>query len=258
MKRTGTNIALLFAVLLILGALWFRHNSTKKSELSLVAQVQPATSDTYNQILNDYFSASASTTASSTAPTTPLTDTDIIGRQLILDYVDLAASGKATDESVKALAEKYVGQIPSLNHGDTINIADLKTAFNNKANFQVYGDSFLKIERGYAEELNKATPTTASLAATQMSLTTGKISQAYTHAALELKGLTVPVALLPQHIQLINSYLQSAAATKAASESNTDSSKAFAGIISLNTNIDKEAALVTNIVQILKSNGVQI
>ncbi|MES2213819.1 MAG: hypothetical protein V4465_00285 [Patescibacteria group bacterium] len=253
MNRPRVYIALSISLLLIIGAGWFRYSSLHKAtQAGLIAINQDSVGSTqdYNQVITDYIT-------SSSASTTPvLSQSDMLGRELILDYVDLATSGKANDESVKALANKYLDKVPSLNQSDTIKIGDIQTTFNNKATLQTYTNSFGKIERDYANRINMASsksPST-SIDSTKFS----NISSAYHDAAIALKGLIVPIAVLPQHIKLINSYLSSAAATKALSEADKDSSSAFAGIIALKTNIDVEASLVQDIGQILTQNGIKI
>jgi len=82
------------------------------------------------------------------------------------------------------------------------------------------------------------------------------LSTAYTEAASKLKNLPVPASLVPTHLQLVNSYLSSATAMKAVSETEQDSAAAFAGLVVLNENLNKENTILTEISQILTSSGI--
>ncbi|MDB5266763.1 MAG: hypothetical protein JWN89_578 [Parcubacteria group bacterium] len=254
MNRPRVYIALCASALLIIGAIWFRYSSTHKQEtqgLVAINQENIGSAEEYNQAITDYL---ASASGTSTAPV--LSKSDVLGRELILDYVNLATSGKATDESVQALADKYLDKVPSLNQAATIKIGDIKTTFTSKASLQTYTNEFGKIERDYAARINKASgkSPSAEIDGTKFA----EIGAAYTEAAAGLKGLLVPIAVLPQHLKLINSYLSSAAAMHALSEVDKDSSSAFAGIIALKANIDAESSLVQEIGQILTQNGIKI
>lgn len=254
--RFNLALAVLMSVLLIGVSSWSRFTTTNKTQQGIVAVEQFNTNnDDYEDILQDF---STPKTASTTPVERSLSNTDLIGRQLILDYIGLAGSGQATDASVAALAEQYVISIPSINKAPTINSKDIQVVSNIKTNFQSYANEFTKIHKSYAEYINKAYVVGTNLNTLNPELYSLAItfSTAYTDTALKLKNLPVPTSLVSAHIQLVNSYLSSATAMKAISETEQDSAAAFAGLITLNENLDKENAFINAISQILTSNGI--
>ena len=255
--RLGLALALLVSTLLIGTASWYRFATTKYVQSDLVA-IQPFdTENAYSEeeILSDFLRPK---TASSTFPEGPLSNTDIIGRQLIMDYIGLAASGGTDTKSISILVDRYIESIPTLNQAATISTAELRTISNTKSNFQNYATGLTKIYKEYATQISAAyqgvgrveglNPAIYSFALTA--------SNAYAEAALKLKNLPVPASLASTHLQLVNSYYSSAAAMRAIAETERDSVSAFAGMTVLSENTDKEKVLLTEISQILTSNGI--
>ncbi len=247
--------ALVISVALIGGALWFRFVRIPPFSATLVSVSEIEQFASEEAFLNDFVGAS---TAPSVTSTTTLSNTDLIGRQLILDYVDLATSGQATEANINVLANQYVNSVPALSRATEISYADLKTVPDARNNFQNYADELIKIHRTYAEDISRAyagkvNPNILNQAMYSFVLT---FSTAYTEAALKLKGLPVPTSLAPTHLRLVNSYLSSAAAMKAVSNAEQDSATALAGLITFNENLGKEDAILNEISQILNSNGI--
>lgn len=254
--RLRLALAFLVSIALIGAASWFRLTTSENAPSNIVAVEQFGTSDVYDgNILRDFLEPKATST---TSVETTLSNTDLIGRQLILDYVGLAASGGAGPESIDALANKYIDNLPALNDTPSIGYADIKTVPNTKSNFQNYADEITKIYIEYAERISKASIggdnlNTLNPALYSFALT---FNAAYIDAALKLQNLSVPASLAPIHLQLVNSYLSSAAATKAVSETEEDSAAAFAGLVILNKNVVKEKTLINEIDRTLISNGI--
>lgn len=253
--RLRLALAFLVSIALIGVASWSRFAVAEKTPANIVAIEQPEISgDDYDEILRDFLEPKTATSTPSEKG--PLSSTDLIGRGLIMDYIGLAASGQATEASIATLANQYVTSIPALSKAQTISYSDLKKVTDTKINFQNYADELIKIHNSYAEIINgtnldaftNLNPNLYSMAST--------LGQAYIEAASKLKSLPVPTSLIQVHLQLVNSYFSSAAAMNAISGTETDSAAAFAGLITLNDNLTKEDAFLSEISQILTSNGI--
>ncbi len=249
-------MALFVSVVLVGGASWSRFAGAEKpvSDL-LTVEERAASNDYYDKLFLDSLEATATTSAASQEP---LTGTDLIGRQLILDYVDMATKGQATAANITALADRYIESIPTLNQAQTISYTELKTVSDTKANFQNYADELTKIYGTYATQISLARSRGGNLDTLNPAFYafTLAFSAAYTEVAGKLKNLPVPATLASTHLQLINNYLSSAAAMKAISETEQDSARAFAGLIAMNENVEKELAILREIERILISNGI--
>ncbi|CAN5150704.1 hypothetical protein BH11PAT3_BH11PAT3_2190 [soil metagenome] len=246
------TLSLILAVILIGGALFIRFFSSKQNSAGLVAVNQPT-------LLTDSDNGSVETVS----PTTPgvtdenstLTNSDKLGRNMLLDYVDLASSGQATDASVKALANKYVDLVPNINLAPIFNAKEVVVVSSTKENLLAYGNAMITIEKERSQAILKA-DTSGSLTDTKI-INLAQISfAAYTVAIEKLKKLSVPTPLVNSHTKLINVYLSIATSMKALSTLNKDTSSAFAGIIKLQSNLDFEQATLKEISQILTQNGV--
>jgi len=248
------RLALAFSVsILLIGvASWSRFTNVEKIQPSIVAI--ETNEGNYQDFLQDFLEPK---TVGTTTPSEPLTNTDLIGRQLIMDYIGLAAGGDASTASIDALAERYVESIPTLNNALTISYIDLRVVSNTKVNFENYstqlGNIYIKhserINRAYAEvigtDLNNAYYSAAKEA--------GMI---YENTAMELKNLPVPVSVALSHLKLVNKHLSSAAALESISETEKDPMTAFAGLVAVNENLDEEIVILKQIGQLLKTNGI--
>ena len=246
MNSKFTKVALLISVVLIVTALAYRFNAKNNTTSALVAlpTIVPPNSLTSPSDVNALADASAT-------PQAQLTNTDLVSRQLIGDYISLAASGKATDESVNALAEKYAGQIPSLSVSKTISITDLKAGGNSQSDYQAYGDQLKKIYTSYKDAATKA-----KASSTTGAPPTAALIKAFSQTASQLQNMPVPLELVNLHLQLVNLFLSSTAALEYMNEATTDPMTAFSGIITLNQDLDKEETVSKSIDMVLASHGV--
>lgn len=254
--RARLILAFSVSIMLIGVATWSRFASADKPPANIVAINQAEINlDDSEEVLNDFLTPK---TTVSVDPAESLSSTDLIGRQLILDYVGMAASGGAGTESIDALANKYVESISTLNNAPSISYTDLKTVSNTRANFQNYADKITKIYKAYEVDMKEAGINEENIKALDPTLysSTATFSKIYDEAATGLKNIPVPVVLLQSHTDLINTYLSSAGAMKAVSNTELDSARAFAGLVALNENIDREQGLLKEIAQILTSNGI--
>lgn len=249
-------LALSVSVLLIGVASWYRFGTTDYAQPSIAIVDQLGISaDDYKDILHDFTSPK---TSSTTPPQEPLSNTDLIGRQLIMDYVGLAGSGQATETSIISLANQYAENITVFNKAVKIGVQDIKTVSNTKANLENYSNNLAKIYVEHAEAINKAYAGEPSAnALNKMSYLFAKNASAtYANTAMKLKNLPAPLVLATTHLELVNIHLSSASAMNAIFEAEEDPITAVAGFIIVNENLDKEVAVLKEIEQILKTNEI--
>ena len=257
--RARLILAFSVSIMLIGVATWSRFAFVDKPPANIVAVTDAGSSlDDSQEVLKDFLAVKTATSTLPAASEKPVTDTDLIGRQLILDYVGLAASGGAGTESIDALANKYIESIPTLNRAPVLSYADLKTVTNTRANFQSYADKITKIYKSYEAGMKAAGLSDESNYSLNPALysSAAAFSKIYEDTATALKNMPVPGALLQSHLGLINTYLSNAEAMVAVSNTQENSAAAFAGLVALNENIDKEQESLTEITRILTSNGI--
>ncbi len=225
-------------------------------EANLIAVEPRNLSDSeYQALLADLAEPRDTTTS---APEEPTETADLIGRQFVMDYIDLASNGEAGAASIEALAEKYVESIPTLNTAPRLAYTDLKIVTNTNVNFQNYAQETAKIYEIYKAKLEETGIQDGKLDSLSPVLYSSAttISETYTEAASQLAATAVPGSMAQAHLGLINSFLSTAEAMKALSGAGRDSAKAFAGIITLNENIDKEQGFIQEIDAALASHGI--
>lgn len=256
--RFKVALAFLISIILIGGASWSRFGTPKYARPNITTVEQGGEKGIYDAEILQNFLTPKTETANTITPTTSLSDTDLIGRGLIMSYIDLATSGQATEDRITALADQYVEGIPTLNKAEILQYTDIKSVPDTQSNFQQYANNLTDIHQSYATSvkqagvgpngLNTLNPELYSFAST--------FSNAYKNAALKLKDVPVPSSLAQNHLQLLNSYLSSATAMEAVSKTEQDSASAFAGLIVLNENLNKEDVLLIEISKILTSHGI--
>src|SRR5581483_5494792 len=197
-----------------------------------------------NEDMDALLTPISTSTAIQEAPSQPkLTNTDAIGRGLIGDYLSIAASGNdINDKTLTELANKYINVIPTLIKYDQVTEVDIKIVPDSKENLENYASAILKIHSDYAAAVTGAnTSEVFSSSNTQELYSTTKVfSSAYKTAAKELEALSVPKSVSTDHLKLINSYLSSAAAMSAVSDTESDAATAFAGLMAIRSNVAKE------------------
>jgi len=235
------NIAVALAVSLVLigGATFNRFANNKTASPTLSVVNNPIESK--EELLKAYLTNTKSTTTEES-----LTGTDLVGRQLMIDYLNLASRGQADPDSLAVLVDRYVESIPTLNQKRQISYADIKIGVNSKESFQLYANKLESIYQKYsippsAEADYEFLATTAT---------------SYEGRAQELMGLTVPAKLALAHLGLVNSSLSNSSAFKAMAGAEQDPMTAMAGLSVMNSGLDKEVEILKEISQILKFNGI--
>ena len=247
-------LALSISVLLIGVASWFRFGTTEYAQPNIVAIEQLGVGEgSYEDILHDFLEPK---TASSTFPQGSLSNTDLIGRQLILDYIGLAASGQATEANITALANEYVEKIPTLHKTGKIVSQDIKALPDTKTNIKNYSDELARVYKEHAEHINAVNANNLGTSNNIYTPFAESMAIIYKGTALKLKGFYVPLSLVPLHLELVNTHLSSAAAMNSIFETEKDPVTAFAGLITMSKNLDEEVIILKEIDNFLKTNAI--
>lgn len=251
--RFRLALALSVSILIIGAASWSRLAGVEKAQPSIVAL--EADDKNYQDFLQNLLE---SKTASSTSAEEPLSNTDLIGRQLIIDYIGLATSGEAGRAGINALANTYVESIPALLKVEKIDYQDIKTTSDTKTGFENYSDGLAKIYARHADRINTAYAGKVGVFSSNGSdfSFAQDAAAAYENTALELKGLAVPLRLVPAHLRLINTHFSNAAAMRSIYNLEKDPVTASSGLLAIKENIDEESRALKEISEIMETNAI--
>ncbi len=248
--KSGISVALVLSVLLIGGASWYRFSQPTTYDGLVAIERKEMSDKQYKDMLDTFLN-----TSSSTAETENLNGTDLIGRQLILDYVGLARDGQASPENLSLLAENYVDSLPTLISAQKIYYTDLQVVANNTGNYQKYSDEMENIYQDYSSGLFNSYSERDYLSETDggaaMYL---KMAEVYQETADRMKSLAIPEEISQNHLALINLYLENAAAMSSVSKSQTDAASSFAGVVTISGNLEKEQGLLDQIEEVVIDN----
>lgn len=248
-------MALLASSLLVGGASWYRFAHVSYVAPKLTVEEQAAAAAANEQVLKQFLSTSSSTSVTP-AQDEPLTTTDLIGRQLIADYISLAQSGQATNASLSTLAQKYLDSVPTIANANTIQITNITVVPDAPAAFQSYASALDSIYRSYATSLlGNSIGSKFSLSPSTVSMAKG-MSKIYADTATKLKALSVPESLAGDHLKIINMYLEDASAMKALTTYSSDPASSFAWLIVYKANAEQESTILSDIQRIAAQNGV--
>ena len=255
--RSGVILAVLASLVLVGGAFWYRFQTPEPTpNLVAVTNETPTSEAFYNELFANFVNAASSTSA--TTPEDPKTGTELIGRQLMLDYLNLAGTGQATEANLQALADQYVESIPTLNYASRVTFGDLVIVGNDKEDFRTYSNGLGMIYQKHAGAVTSG----SSMEEVSNSITNAhyaflkKAGQSYTDQAIDLKNLPVPAKLANAHLKLVNLHLSSGAALESFSKTEEDPASGFAGVIILNQNLNEETTILQEIGTILSQNGI--
>jgi len=192
-----------------------------------------------------------------TSDTEKPSGTDLFGRGLIGDYINLAASGQATQENLDSLAEMYINNIGILGSSKTINAFDLKIISSNKTNLSIYADNLVKIENEYKKTISilySQTPSTEL--GPELYLWTQKFGKACEKIAEDLQLIPTPTIVSILHVDLVNYYLSCSNAMLSIARTQEDPAQAFAGLATFNQQVSNERVILSDITTILNANGI--
>jgi hypothetical protein len=254
--RFRIALALLVSILFIGASSWSRLKPTGKVEYNILTVEQAESNDdNYQDFLQDFLEPKKSDIAT---PTKPLSNTDLLGRNLLLDYIGLAANGAANTYSINALANQYVENIPTLLKFEKVSYEEIKTISDTKSNFENYSNELGRIYAEHAKRISLIQTNRSSLDDSNNAyfLFAEAANTIYKDTFFKLKDLSVPTSIALVHLQLVNSQLSSAAAMESISKIERDSATAFAGFIVMRENLDEEVIVLKEIEKILKTNGI--
>ncbi len=247
--RTPLVASILVSLVLIGGALGYRLSNIPEKKAALESI---ESKDLNWQSISTEIASNASSTVGSQAA---LNKTDLIGRQLIYDYLELATAGQASDETIQALADKYAESIPTLSTPQKVTAFELTSTAETKEHFQTYADNMTRIHAALATKTRLAGSAPTELGQ-NLYATSKRVGDAYNTAAEELKKIPIPTSLVPLHLELINHYYSSGYAMASLSKAESDPAVAFAGIIALKDNTGSEEGILKAIELVLTRNGI--
>lgn len=245
--RFGTIFALLFSVVIIGLAFWWRFSETKPG-VPVIYSVEDQRLDDYETAL-DFFTGPAPLQATTTEPAEPkpLTNTDIISRNMILSYLSVAVGNDDVKEKdLEKVAEHYLDQAVELHTFEKIGAEDIRKVADSEANARTYAQSFANIYSTYAGRMGamfQAISAASSQEGAHVQFV-GPVANVYSELAKALKVLPVPVSLSLLHLELTNIYLSNAAAMRAVQEMNEEPMTAMAGLVAIKENGIRESALL--------------
>ncbi len=243
--------ALFVSVALIGGAGWFKTTNVKNPPQTItpVDRASDSGLDTYTPTSVADLSANSLDEGGAN-----LTTTDLVGRQLISDYLSLAGGSDVSEESLTKLGEKYANSIAEIESSTKIDPSTLTTVSDTKANLEKYSEELSLVENSRVDELNRISENESVANESLIYKTAGDISSIYEDAGERLMSISVPSSLLTLHTNLVNSYLSVSAGMKSLSKVEEDSVLSFAGVISAQSGIKAGQTIVRDIVEILIKN----
>lgn len=252
MKRVPIIAALVISASLIIGTLWLRFSSLKRpAEVVSVNNAETSrASNEANSAMAQWFN-STSTTATST-------QTDIISRKMLADYMSMAASGQVTDQTLNQLASSYAKGFSNSSIQKTLSLIDLQIVPDSPRAFIQYGAAAGNIYEKYrqlAEQGSLSSDISSDLENPKTQSAFRKLAQISQQAANELKALPVPTSLSNDHLELVNSYQRLSAALLSIANADNDASGAYSGLMTLEQLSQDESGLISSITQKLMANG---
>jgi hypothetical protein len=246
--------AIFISVLLVVGAFWYRSAISYNAPVFGLAGVNSVgDNEKYERFLNEYLTSNSD----STSKQKEITVSSIIGRELLMDYVDLASRGEASDAKIWALAESYVDNIPSITRAATVSYFELKVIPSTPADLKAYSSRLLQIHQEHTKEAEKIAGKNTNFALSPALYTvTDSLSRTYTSMALKLKDVPVPAVVASANLGLINTYLLNAQALKDIAEAETDPARAFAAAVTLDKNLAVAKGFLNEIDRLLLTNGI--
>ena len=256
MSRIRLIGAFFISIASIAGASWFRFIQIppyQRAELVAVEEIADLTSD--DVFLEDILSSNPNT---SDVSATPLTQTDVVGRQLFSDYISLASQNKTSSDDFNFLATKYAESILRETPKKVTRPDELSITTNSEENLRIYGNAVLEIRTKYRNLViaQYQGGNISNVNGPEFKSLVKNTSFLYGNAARELLALPVPASLANNHAALINNYFASAEAMRELSNISEDPIKSFAALNTQAKNSQEEEDLFLKIQMMLAANGI--
>lgn len=261
MKNSGIKVSIAFAVVLIAGALLVRYNNSREERFNLAELV--AIENTSEPVdIEAIMGTSKNEGTSSAQPDKPLTNTDMISRQLFADYLDLSASSQNNQKGLGYLANQYAQNILKQ---DTIPKKQITTteinvvADSSEAKL-AYSTKVFALRNKYtalARTTLDSQGTGGVLDINSIAVFGKQISEMYSNAAEEMIALPgVPVSLAETHVAIIKNYLESSEAMKKLSQLQNDPLLLYSALKTQSENSKREEELFIEVQTQAFSNGI--
>lgn len=246
--------ALFFSILLILFS-FYLVNRKSQSIVSKPTLIPFENSEQYPEALWQLYTSTS--TPSEDGDTDTLTGTDLVSRQLILDYLNLARSGEASEENSQLLIEKYVDSIPTLISSKVLSPLDLKIVPSTSKNIKNYSEELVGIYNKYSVGFSKFnTNNFEDIFDPETKKMFEEMSQIYRETAESLSKMNVLSDIINEHLSLVNLHYKNAESAKRLSASENDPASGLAGIVHLSENYNIEIQVINNINQYLIENDI--
>ncbi len=246
------GLALSFSALLIGGATWFRFASAENFSPTLSVVNDAPTSISEVSIVDSPITSGNSASAN-------LTTTDLVGRQLVSDYLSLASNGQATDENINSLVGNFATNLSNLNSFKLYSSIDLVIVPDSKTSLEAYGASVSRIYKKYHDAAGRVVATAGPLTEVEsknFSSAMVALADLYKKSSEELKTVPTPSSLAEAHLKLVNNYISSSNALTAVANVNKDSTTAYAALSTQTENSAEETLIFSTIQTKLLGNGI--
>ena len=256
MSRTRLTVALSISLVLIGGACWFRFVRIAPYSAQLVAVDDGiAEFSTEETFLKDIYDKKTS----STTPPAELSHTDLVGRQLFSDYIELASRGQTSSPELDALASKYAESVLKTDQFKTVESTQIITVVDSEENFLRYSQSISNLRgtnKALAEAQYYKSGANNNVDSPGFKSFMSAAGKLYRTSAEQLLSLEVPISLAENHRALANNYLGTALAMETLGNISADSLSAYAALNTQAKNSKEEGELLLNIQLALMANGV--
>lgn len=238
------GIAVFLSFILIGGATWVRVSNQKSPAPTLIGVESSNTEGTltYEDV---YGPAKDAETA---IPEENLTTTDLIGRQLISEYISLSSKSELSPDSLMGLADKYIELVPSIKIAGikTISVSDIETVSDTEENYLDYDENINVIYEEYIDSFDLVGE--EELALNELPLDhVSSIQKIYKNISQNLSDIAVPKSIASSHIKLINHYLSVENYLQKIIDESSDPVVAMANLIILSEKSQDEAMLIDDI-----------
>ena len=237
-------MALSVSIVLIAVALLSRFAPTTENAPALLTVEQDPYHEDFEDIIADFTTPQPDDIAPPSAE--PLTNTGLVGQQLIMDYIGLVGNGEASTNDVINLANRRAEDIAALHTFKEVRILDIKIIADNATNAKNYANEFSKIYSDYKWKIAMVSSDAEAMAAL------------YEKMSIALKDLPVPTSVSGLHLELVNNHASSAAGLRSIKETETDPVKVLAGMMAIKENVFKEASALAEISHILREKYASI
>jgi hypothetical protein len=221
----------------IIGAAFFSRLSTHKPALNLVVLPSSSRTEVDPATIIPLFTGTSTTSAAT------ITQTDMVSRQLVSDYLNLNAAGGSTLSNLTTLGSKYGDALAANPTVVSYDVSQTRVVADTPANILSYALTVFALRAKYetlsTQLLNGDTNIDTSDPRFK-TLMLG-LSHLFEEALPEFLNTPVPTSLAANHVALLNNYSSSAQATRIIANINEDPASVIAAFsIQANNSAEQE------------------